>query len=178
MSEATPETEKKLRRDEVIFLFQKGYIEREHVEAAREIEEIWHAACRSVFRVGMVYEPRDYDIPKKYSGRFPMEAMTDSERRIYRLHYIPWAAEMAAALPAKRHLTQLQLVMDVVADNRHMAAIERLYGIPKGKGLVSKYLRAALGRYAEIAGIDVGGRSGFIPKKPQHVVDAGARSGV
>jgi len=161
--EATPETIRKLRRDELVFLFQRGHLERIHLEAAKEIEEIFHAVSSAVFRAGMKYEPRDYDAPKRYSGSFPTESLCPSERRIYRHNYLPWANEMRGLLPAKRQVTRLQLVIDVVVDNRCVSHIERLYGLPRGKKAVTRHLKDALGRYAEIAGIE-----------PQHLVDARA----
>lgn len=166
--EATSETLKKCRRDEILYLFNRGFLEKHHVEAADEIECIVEALNRASCQLTMLYEPREYDIPKKYHGKTPMDAMTSKEVRLYRTHYLPWRAEMSVKVPARAQITKFDLVMAVIRDNLGVSAVERAYGLPRGNKVVSKHLRAALGKYATIAGIkppDIGGRSRNILKK-------------
>lgn len=168
--EATHQTIRKHRRDEVLFLLGKGYLEKHHVEAADQIEKIWSALSRAAVRLGMTYERRDYDTPKKYHGKTPFDLMTAHEQHIYQHFYKPWAKIVGVRIPSRSSTTWLQLVLDVVVDNYGVATLERAYGLSRGHKVASKYLREGLEHYAKIAGIlppkqHIVGGSLSVPKK-------------
>lgn len=148
-AEATPETRTKLRPDVVAKLHQAGSLRTEHVLAADEIRDMWHAFGRGMF------PSRAMDGTEGCSGggktpRGPLERMTSAEYRTWRTVYRPWAEEMGGGVTPGSRLTVLGLVVELVVDNYGPRQLEDLYSLRHGT--VTKVVADALFRYAEIAG--------------------------
>ncbi|MBS4052207.1 MAG: hypothetical protein KGZ69_13515 [Methylomonas sp.] len=164
--EATPETLRHFRKDVILRLFERGDLDRHHLDAVDELRRVWNAVDRALFPASRAYERRDYDVPRRYGGLLMAERMREDDYRIWRYRYVSWAAEMGMLLPARRRLIWLQLIREIVVDNLAPGQIEILYGLPRGRRMVSKYLRAGLDKYCRAAGIrDVVGGSQSVPAK-------------
>ena len=81
----------------------------------------------------------------------PIDRLTRLEEAAWRLRYRPWAREMAVTVAAGAiRTTRLQLILDVVVDNHGLREVEGWYRMRHGAAI--EHVRAALHRYAEIAG--------------------------
>ena len=81
----------------------------------------------------------------------PVDRLTPAEESAWRLRYRPWAREIAVTVAAGAiRTTRLQLVLDVVIDNHGLRQVEGWYRMRHGTAV--EHIRAALHRYAEIAG--------------------------
>ena len=146
----TPETVRKLRRDLVLHLFEKGRLCEEQVRAAEEIRRIWQAFSRGL-------GPTAIDTAAFAGGgrsvqtRQPVEWLLPAEETIWRRRYRPWAAEMAAT-PSSGHIRvmRLRIVVDLVVDNAGLRQVDGWYRMRNGAA--SSHLESGLRRYAEIAG--------------------------
>jgi hypothetical protein len=147
--EPTAQTVAKLRRDVVERLRQEGRLSEEQARAALEIRRVWEAFGRGLFP-----RTRDLDRPRRpHRGIFddPVERLTDSEERAWRLRYRPWAREMSVEIVAGVvRVSRLQLVLDIVVDNFGIRQVEGWYRLRHGQAY--DYVRSALARYGEIAG--------------------------
>lgn len=150
----TPETPEPPRaatgrrgQDVIERLHGRGRLTREQVIAAEEIERLWQGLtrgmfARSAFRAERMGTPGHHD---------PLDRLRPGEEIAWRNRYRPWAQEQAVTLLSRAgDSTRLQLVLDVVVDNVSLRALEDQHGLRHGSAL--PHLRAALHRYAEIAG--------------------------
>ena len=146
----TPETASRLRRDLVARLAREGRLGPEQVRAALEVRRVWEAFGRGLFPTV------DATAPIVQRGKHamfvdPIERLTPAEERAWRLRYRPWAREMAVTVAAGAiRTTRLQLILDVVVDNHGLREVEGWYRMRHGGAI--EHVRAALHRYAEIAG--------------------------
>ncbi len=153
-SSAAPETAAKLRRDIVERLAREGRLGPEQVRAALEIRRVWEAFGRGLFPSARPIAPTA-DRRRRAMFRDPVDRLTPSEERAWRLHYRPWAREMAVTVAAGAvRTTRLQLILDVAVDNHGLREVEGWYRMRHGSAL--GHIRAALHRYAEIAGWTAG----------------------
>ena len=146
----TPETAAKLRRDLVARLAQQGRLGGEQVRAALEIRRVWEAFGRGLFPTVDTTAPI---AERRKQALFidPIDRLTPAEERAWRLRYRPWAREMAVTVAAGAiRTTRLQLILDVVVDNHGLREVEGWYRMRHGGAI--EHIRAALHRYAEIAG--------------------------
>ena len=125
----TPQTAAKLRRDVLLHLYEKGRLRREHLEAAEEIRRIWQAFSRSL---GATATNPDTLATGRQGARArqPIEGLTGGEEAIWR--------------------NRLQLVLDIVVDNRSFRQVEGCYRMRHGAA--AAHLQTALHLYARIAG--------------------------
>ncbi|MDE0334638.1 MAG: hypothetical protein OXI64_06735 [Defluviicoccus sp.] len=146
----TPETAAKLRRDLVRRLAAEGRLGREQVRAALEVRRVWEAFGRGLFpatntMAGAAGRAR------RAMFADPIDRLTRAEEAAWRLRYRPWAREMAVTVAAGAiRTTRLQLILDVVVDNQGLREVEGWYRMRHGGAI--EHIRAALHRYAEIAG--------------------------
>ena len=146
----TPETAAKLRRDLVVRLAGEGRLGREQVRAALEVRRVWEAFGRGLFPAARHIAPVG-ERAKRAMFVDPIDRLTRAEERAWRLRYRPWAREMAVTVAAGAiRTTRLQLILDVVVDNHGLREVEGWYRMRHGAAL--EHIRAALHRYAEIAG--------------------------
>tara|TARA_R110000868_G_scaffold4155_26_gene25496 strand:- start:1027 stop:1557 length:531 start_codon:yes stop_codon:yes gene_type:complete len=146
----TPQTAAKLRRDVLLHLYEKGRLRREHLEAAEEIRRIWQAFSRSL---GATATNPDTLATGRQGARArqPIEGLTGGEEAIWRNRYRPWAREMASIVCGGTvRVTGLQLVLDIVVDNRSFRQVEGCYRMRHGAA--AAHLQTALHLYARIAG--------------------------
>ncbi len=146
----TPETAGKLRHDIVERLAREGRLGREQVRAALEIRRVWEAFGRGLFPaarpIALIAERRKHAM---FSD--PIDRLTPEEETAWRLRYRPWAREMAVTVAAGViRTTRLQLILDIVIDNHGLREVEGWYRMRHGGAV--EHIRAALHRYAEIAG--------------------------
>ena len=146
----TPETASRLRRDLVARLAREGRLGREQVRAALEVRRVWEAFGRGLFPTVDTTAPI---AERRKQAMFvdPIDRLTPAEERAWRLRYRPWAREMAVTVAAGAiRTTRLQLILDVVVDNHGLREVEGWYRMRHGGAI--EHIRAALHRYAEIAG--------------------------
>ena len=146
----TPQTAAKLRRDIVRRLAADGGLSPEQVRAAEEVRRVWEAVGRGLFARAQSLAPV---AGRRRSALFadPIDRLSHAEERAWRLRYRPWAREMAVTVAAGTIRTsRLQLVLDVVVDNYGLREVESWYRMRHGAALA--HVRAALQRYAELAG--------------------------
>ena len=146
----TPETAAKLRRDLVQRLAAEGRLGREQVRAAFEVRRIWEAFGRGLFPATNTMAAA---AARGRRAMFvdPIDRLTRQEEAAWRLRYRPWAREMAVTVAAGAvRTTRLQLILDVVVDNHGLREVEGWYRMRHGGAV--EHIRAALHRYAEIAG--------------------------
>lgn len=146
----TPETAAKLKRDLVEHLHSKGRLSAEHAQAAEEVRRIWQAFSR-------ILGPSATNPAMLATGRRPgnpgmaIDWLSDVEEIIWRDRYRPWASEMAAQpCGGTVRVTRFQVVLEIVVDNRSLRQTEGFYRMRHGAAF--EIVRAALQRYAEIAG--------------------------
>ena len=146
----TPETAARLRHDLVVRLAREGRLGGQQVRAALEVRRVWEAFGRGLFPTV------DTTAPIAQRGKQamfvdPIDRLTPAEERAWRLRYRPWAREMAVTVAAGAiRTTRLQLILDVVVDNHGLREVEGWYRMRHGGAV--EHIRAALHRYAEIAG--------------------------
>lgn len=146
--DATPETRKKLRFDVIARLQHTGQLRSEHILAAQEIRTVWEALTRGIFH-GLSDTPHQ---PHMRAGASdPLDRLSEAEEIMWRTRYRPWTHEMATAVFGGAHVTRLQLVLDIVVDNYGLREVEEMYKMQRGTS-ATRHLKAALHRYAEIAG--------------------------
>ncbi len=146
----TPETAARLRRDLVARLAQEGRLGREQVRAALEVRRVWEAFGRGLFPGARAIAPVGQRT-RRAMFVDPIDRLTVEEERAWRLRYRPWAREMAVTVAAGAiRTTRLQLILDVVVDNHGLREVEGWYRMRHGGAI--EHIRAALHRYAEIAG--------------------------
>ena len=146
----TPETASKLRRDIVERLAREGRLGGEQVRAALEIRRVWEAFGRGLFPAARPIAPI---AERRKHAMFsdPIDRLTPEEETAWRLRYRPWAREMAVTVAAGAvRTTRLQLILDIVIDNHGLREVEGWYRMRHGGAV--EHIRAALHRYAEIAG--------------------------
>ena len=146
----TPETLRKLRRDIVARLARDGRLGGEQVRAALEIRRVWEAFGRGLFPATRPVAPL---AQRRRRAMFtdPIDRLTPAEELAWRLRYRPWAREMAVTVAAGAvRTTRLQLILDVVIDNHGLRQVEGWYRMRHGSAV--EHVRAALHRYAELAG--------------------------
>lgn len=145
----TPETERKKASDIVLDLFRRGQLERRHVLAAECIRDIVYALGGAML-ASQRYEPREYDIPRKYGGRALLERMPERLYRQWKVIYGPWERALSTPVIARRPLTLARLVLSIVIDNTSPAHAKAGFGIPRGFN-VAKQLSASLELYSKMA---------------------------
>ena len=146
----TPETVRKLRCDIVARLARDGRLGAEQTRAALEVRRVWEAFGRGLFPASRPVAPL---AQRRRRAMFtdPVDRLTPAEESAWRLRYRPWAREMAVTVAAGAiRTTRLQLVLDVVIDNHGLRQVEGWYRMRHGTAV--EHIRAALHRYAEIAG--------------------------
>lgn len=146
----TPETAAKLKRDLVAHLRDKGRLSSEQAQAAEEVRRIWQAFSRILGPSAT--NPATLATGRQAGGaRMPIDWLTDMEETIWRNHYRPWAAEMAAQpCGGTIRVTQFQVVLEIVVDNRSLRQTEGFYRMRHGAAF--EIVNVALHRYARIAG--------------------------
>ena len=149
----TLQTVAKLRPDVVLRLYEQRRLTRAMFKAAGEIHATWEALGRwsmPMMRLGKKFPVVQESIRPPLSS---WERMSEDDEEIWRDHYIPWLRLASRSYPfAGLAISESRVVLDVVGDNRGVAQLERVYGIPRGKGLVTRALRCSLHRYADGAG--------------------------
>ena len=146
----TPETAGKLRHDIVERLAREGRLGGEQVRAALEIRRVWEAFGRGLFPAARPIAPIA-ERRKRAMFSDPIDRLTPEEETAWRLRYRPWAREMAVTVAAGViRTTRLQLILDIVIDNHGLREVEGWYRMRHGGAI--EHIRAALHRYAEIAG--------------------------
>ena len=146
----TPETAGKLRHDIVERLAREGRLGGEQVRAALEIRRVWEALGRGLFPAARPIAPIA-ERRKRAMFSDPIDRLTPEEETAWRLRYRPWAREMAVTVAAGViRTTRLQLILDIVIDNHGLREVEGWYRMRHGGAI--EHIRAALHRYAEIAG--------------------------
>ena len=146
----TPETVRKLRRDIVARLARGARLGEEQLRAALEIRRVWEAFGRGLFPATRPVAPVA-DRRRRAMFTDPIDRLTPAEERAWRLRYRPWAREMAVTVAAGAvRTTRLQLILDVVIDNHGLRQVEGWYRMRHGAAV--EHIRAALHRYAELAG--------------------------
>lgn len=146
----TPETVHKLRCDIVARLAGQGRLGPEQTRAAIEIRRVWTAFGRGLFPTARGIAPI---AQRRKQAMFadPIDRLTPQEENAWRLRYRPWAREMAVTITAGAiRTTRLQLILDIVIDNHGLRQVEGWYRMRHGAAI--EHVRAALHRYAEIAG--------------------------
>jgi hypothetical protein len=137
-----------LKRDAVSAMLRRGSLCPEHYLAAEQIREIYQALVSGFTatpRPPMEAAPR----PRKAAAWYhPFERMPDRLVRLYHDRYRPWSSEMGGLRCGGK--THLELTIDVVVDGYSLHGIETHQALRHGTA--STQLRAALQRYAEIAG--------------------------
>lgn len=152
---STPQTVAKLRRDLILLLYQNGRLRIEHLEAAEDIRRIWQAFSRSLGATAV--NPDTLATGRQPAQcRQPLDWLTATEETIWRNRYRPWAREMgSSACGGTIRVTRLQVVLELVVENRGLRQVEGFYRMRHGAA--ADHLCAALQRYAEIAGWAGGG---------------------
>ncbi len=84
-------------------------------------------------------------------GHLRIEWLTEVEETIWRERYRPWASEISARpCGGTIRVTQFQVVLEIVVDNRSLRQTEGFYRMRHGAAF--EVVSAALERYAVIAG--------------------------
>lgn len=146
----TPETAAKLKRDLIAHLRDKGRLTPEQARAAEEVRRIWQAFSRILGPSAT--NPATLATGRQAGGaRMPIDWLTDVEETIWRDSYRPWASERAAQpCGGTIRVTEFQIVLEIVVDNRSLRQTEGFYRMRHGAAF--EIVRSALHRYAEIAG--------------------------
>ncbi|MBI4185315.1 MAG: hypothetical protein HY521_15085 [Proteobacteria bacterium] len=145
----------KARTDVVEALFRRGHLAPEEWEAARDIRRVWEALGRGLFPRPRSAECLDLsawlpEAPARAPFRDPFGRMSGREERAWRVRYRPWAKEMAAPVARGSRVSRSELTIDIVVANLRPRRAEEVHRLGHGAALPA--LRAALSRYAEIAG--------------------------
>ncbi|MEQ8369712.1 MAG: hypothetical protein RIE31_05075 [Alphaproteobacteria bacterium] len=134
-------------------LFAAGRLREDHVRAAQEIRRVWALLGRAFFpatsRWGHHTRRRGPVSAGDVTG--PLERFGERDERVYRLRYLPWARELSRpGFVGRGRLTGLQLVIDMVIDNRGPRQTETQHGLRHGTAVAA--LQLALHRYSCLAG--------------------------
>lgn len=146
----TPQTAAKLKRDLIAHLRDKERLIPEHARAAEDIRRIWQAFSRILGPSAT--NPATLATGRQAGGgQMQIDWLTEREEAIWRERYRPWASEMAAQpCGGTIRVTKFQIVFEIVVDNRSLRQTEGAYRMRHGSAF--DIIRAALHRYAEIAG--------------------------
>lgn len=137
-------------RDTVLRLGGEGRLTGEEIGAAIEIRSIWEALSRALFARGRIVTAGIGVRSTAVRSRSPFDGLGRAEEFAWRRCYKPWADEMSVEVVAGvRRTTRLQIVLDIVVDNRGLRAVETAYRLKHGTAV--DHLAAALRRYVEIA---------------------------
>jgi hypothetical protein len=139
----TRETLSKLRTDTINRLAARGLLDQRQIAAAVEIHEVWSAFTRAAFRPRFVSDRVDGG--GKILDVFDLVA--EPVRQIWVHRYMPWARRQAAPVRDTSGVatgTRLELVMDVVVDNRGTSECDLKFGFSRGNGHSLRILRSAL----------------------------------
>ena len=146
----TPELRRKMKSDVIMKLTFGGQLQKEHIEAAREIAAVIEAWQRGLSPGGWNLDGVPVD---NRSSRYERAESTSPDfLDAWEKHFRPWIAEVGPEpIAAKnRDATLGELVYDVVVNNRGTSQIDKEYGMQHGRAL--DHLRDGLWRYAVIAG--------------------------
>jgi len=144
---------RKLRKDVLDKLFQRGALDRIHVIAAQEIERAWRAIHRQNFstsnwREFVDEQRRAPDILGKLQGQ---------EYQLIRRRFAPWLFDIHRhpiiiefSDQQIKYPNSRDIVMEILADNLGPSQADRKFGIRKGAS--QRILRVSLDRYCSIAG--------------------------
>ena len=139
----TPQTVRKLRRDVIAELVDRGALDPQHGRAADEIHDVWRAFGRGLFPSA---RPLD-GVRIKARYRTPLDRMTEREELIWRTRYRPWADQEGRVRVGET--TRLELVIAFVLDNLGPRQVELRYELRHGSA--AGHLRQALHHYGELA---------------------------
>jgi hypothetical protein len=141
--EATPQTISNLRRDPISELTEAGRLNDHQIRAASEIEAVFNfVTSRLVVKSASLDERR--------GGSGGGEGNTYLEQAWVQ-HYKPWSDELSVKLaPAQDDDPWLETTIKIVIDGLRGRQIDRDMAWRNGKAL--EMLRAALTRYADLAG--------------------------
>jgi hypothetical protein len=145
----TPETLAKLRADAVLKLYESGRLNREQVQAAEDIREVWASFSRAMYPARVFDGTQDCKVVGRVVSS-PLDRMTAREYRVWRTIYRPWADDQARRSHGSGQVTRLSIVTKLVVENwgpRQLEARHRLR-----HGTVVPILQEALSRYGEFAG--------------------------
>ncbi len=139
----TPQTVRKLRRDVIATLIEKGALDPEHGRAADEIHDVWQAFGRGLFPSARKLD----SVRVKAAYRGPLDRMSEREELMWRTRYRPWADKEGRVRVGET--TRLELVIAFVMDNLGPRQVELRYELRHGSA--AGHLRQALHRYCEMA---------------------------
>jgi hypothetical protein len=143
----TPETRRKIRRDIVRGLYERGRLHPNQIEAAEEIRMVHEAVGRGMFPTSQVLM-RWGRRPVLGASRDFLDRMSETERHAWQHRYLPWTHDLATEIAGGMAGTRwLQLIIDVVVDNAALREVETRYRLRHGAAL--EYLVAGLDRYAD-----------------------------
>lgn len=145
----TPETRRKIRRDQVVRLYERGQIGKPEMQAAEEIREAREAVVRVMYPSRQM-EPR-IDTPKGgWRGLAGLEKLSKDEARLWS-RYVAWAREMTDYPFRRVPVSRLSIVLDVIETNIGARQMEKRLGVKHGT--VAKVVKSALRDYAEANGL-------------------------
>lgn len=140
--EPTPETLAKLSSEwSIVALYKQGKLNQDHENAAREIDGVWRAIMRGLFRTQRLGGAGR-------CGNDPTDAMTQAEAFQHAAHYIPWAHRESQILIARwPRLTRFDLALKVCTADTDPYVIARAH-----PGLVDviDHLQRSLDAYARL----------------------------
>lgn len=129
----TRQTARRLRPDAVRRLFNTGRIDNHHAMAAEQIRAVCEATGRGL--VAAIRPDMVAAAPNRCFGRDFLDRMTERERDLWLHCYLPWKSRMEAMRKSGlAGLRQVQLVIDVVVENRTLREVELEYGLKRGRG--------------------------------------------
>lgn len=153
----TEAMKKRQRPDVVLKLLNAKSISQAEHDAAMSIRHILYVIGKGLFPQRSL-EDLGTHIDGGSPYRDPLGRMTKTEYETWSKVFMPWANAMAKVRVGQsgRHLRDL--VQDIVTDNWGPSQIDRAYGLPRGKGRATKYLKQGLEDYARRAGFISRGR--------------------
>ena len=138
---ATPETIRRAKADQIERMLDRGAITVDQRRAANEIMRVWTTMTAALL-------PRAQSMERAGGGAADAP-WPPGLGRAYIERYIPWRAEAGGVLVGVRS-TVADLVFMIVVDNYSLHATARHFNMHDGT--CRNYLRESLYRYAEIAG--------------------------
>lgn len=129
----------------IVRLLRVGAITQEHERAAREIDQVWRAIMRGLFRTQKL-------MSASRGNSDATDAMSEYEAACHAQHYLPWARQEANVLLSRwPKVTRFDLTLAVCTTDRSPLSLDA-----PGKGVPSAldHLRMSLDRYARMPRLD------------------------
>lgn len=120
----TPQSLRKVRRDVMLGLLERGVITQDQMNAAEAIRGVWQSLLTAMSPV------RPLDGTSRRGGivKSPLERIGDKAYEQWRDKYLPWVAR-AKRVRVRPWVTGFQIVMDVVVENRSLRETRAMRGI-------------------------------------------------